>query len=345
MSTVRSTKGFTPPNYTQTPNCLFSHWIKVLKEVELKVLLIIMRKTFGWHKEKDRISLSQLSSLTGCSETNVLNAVRNLIKKGLIRKEVRGKRGKQKTYYEMIVSDVSEENSNNSDPSQFRRGTPHKLSGTKETLSSLLSEETQEKEIIIASEAAIMRKEKTPAAGNNNFSRKKEEKKSDEAIHPCLVDVDEFTPAEKKTLTKKFAQAEPPQDLARWLAYMNRPEGPKLDSRPKAKLRYLYAIANDPESYKDALDELGYPKLTKAQQQAKEEEIKASEFRSLRDRNKNLVRNFKNGEAYDGWKCRISEDWFDLKSSKSSFSINFGDKNFEKTLDNMLKKTNLMWKK
>jgi hypothetical protein len=200
-------------------------------------------------------------------------------------------------------------------------------------------------EVIIASRVAIVKKEKMPAGGNNNFHRKKEEKKLEKRIHSCLVGNDEFTHAEKETLTKKFAQAEPPQDLERWLAYMNHPDSPKLDSRPKAKLRYLYAIANAPESHKSALDDLGQPKLSKAQQRAKEEEIEALAFKARRAKNKSLVRHFKHSETYDGWKCRICDDWFDLKSNTGSFALNFGDENFEKSLDHVLKKANLVRQK
>jgi len=53
------------PNFTQTPNEFFDAIAKTLKEGELRVLLVIMRQTFGWRKEWDRISLSQLATKTG----------------------------------------------------------------------------------------------------------------------------------------------------------------------------------------------------------------------------------------------------------------------------------------
>lgn len=140
------------PTYTQTPNDLFDHWLPFLKEVELKVLLIIMRKTFGWHKIKDRISISQLQKLSGSTETNVIKAIKGLIAKGLINKEVIGPNGRQETYYELVIT----EDSNNSYPSQINRGdpsqtdrgtppnlgggTPPNLGGTKETLKKMVKE-------------------------------------------------------------------------------------------------------------------------------------------------------------------------------------------------------------
>ena len=96
------------PNYTQTPNDLFDHWLPLLKEVELKVLLVIMRKTFGWHKTRDYISLSQLEKLTGSTQTNITKSIKTLIEKGLVSKEVVGKIGSQVTYYELILNEAGE---------------------------------------------------------------------------------------------------------------------------------------------------------------------------------------------------------------------------------------------
>ena len=108
------------PNYTQTPNDLVDHWLPHLGEIELKVLLVIIRKTFGWRRIRDRISISQLEKFTGSCAKNVLNALNSLIKKGVITKEVIGPIGRQETYYELVI----EEESNNSYPWRETRGTP-----------------------------------------------------------------------------------------------------------------------------------------------------------------------------------------------------------------------------
>lgn len=101
------------PNYTQTPNDLFDKWLPHLGHAELKVLLVIMRKTFGWHKTHDVISTSQLAQYTGMLEETVIKAARSLQKKGVIKREVIGDNGTQKTIYSLVV----EEESNNSYPS------------------------------------------------------------------------------------------------------------------------------------------------------------------------------------------------------------------------------------
>src|SRR3954468_20704663 len=55
--------GFVAPRYTPTPDELFDDLLApgVLTEAELRVLLYIVRRTFGWKKDSDAISLSQLT--------------------------------------------------------------------------------------------------------------------------------------------------------------------------------------------------------------------------------------------------------------------------------------------
>jgi phage replication O-like protein O len=113
------------PNHTQTPNDLFDHWLPHLNESELKVLLVIIRKTFGWHRVHDIISLSQLQHFTGLSETSVLGAIKSLIQKGVIRKEVVGPSGKQQSHYSLVV-----EESNNSYPPSKCGGPPQQVGKT-----------------------------------------------------------------------------------------------------------------------------------------------------------------------------------------------------------------------
>ena len=64
-----------PPNFTQTPNILFDEIMRDMNESELKVFLAIVRKTFGWKKERDRISLTQIMEMTGLSRPSVLSGI------------------------------------------------------------------------------------------------------------------------------------------------------------------------------------------------------------------------------------------------------------------------------
>ncbi len=52
-------KGFKRPNYTQVPDQLFDELMSELSDAELRVLLYIVRRTFGFEKEADSISYNQ----------------------------------------------------------------------------------------------------------------------------------------------------------------------------------------------------------------------------------------------------------------------------------------------
>jgi len=79
-------------NTTPVPNAMFDVHLRGLKLAEIKVLLIIIRQTFGWEdkkskserKEIDWISGSQLANKTGCSKRAINDAISILIKKNLI---------------------------------------------------------------------------------------------------------------------------------------------------------------------------------------------------------------------------------------------------------------------
>lgn len=96
----------TAPSYFQCPNDLVDHWMPLLGEAELRVLLLIIRKTFGWHKERDRISLSQMVQKTGLSKSNVCTAITSLIEKDLILKEIEGVLGTEKVFYSLVVKEI-----------------------------------------------------------------------------------------------------------------------------------------------------------------------------------------------------------------------------------------------
>lgn len=123
-----------PPNYFQTPNDLVDHWLPLLGEAELKVLLLIIRKTFGWHKDRDRISLSQMEKYTGMTRAACCKAINLLIQKGIILKEIEGILGTEKVYYSLIIQ--GETTSIPEIPPQYPENTPPSIPRipTKETL-------------------------------------------------------------------------------------------------------------------------------------------------------------------------------------------------------------------
>lgn len=197
-----------PPNYTQTPNDLFDHWLPHLGEAELKVLLVIMRKTFGWHKTHDVISSSQLAKHTGMTEESVIKAARSLQGKGVITRDVIGPIGKQQTIYALVV----EQYSNNSYPSVESRG-PLGLDPPDQTEAQkkpLLKENIQKKQQ--QSDAHAQEEKKTAAVFSEPV--KYEVKKPE--IWPMLEKV-EIPTYDKKEITKFYSQEDTEHGVM-WLA-------------------------------------------------------------------------------------------------------------------------------
>ena len=65
------------------PNAYFE-CLADLSGAELKVLLAILRRTVGWRKESDEISIRQLEAMTGLARHSVLAGIRGLLERGLI---------------------------------------------------------------------------------------------------------------------------------------------------------------------------------------------------------------------------------------------------------------------
>ena len=76
------------PNSFQVPNALVDDLMAELGGVELKCYLLVIRKTKGWSKEFDAISLSQFMTFTGAGKTAVINALKNLVDAGLLVRKV-----------------------------------------------------------------------------------------------------------------------------------------------------------------------------------------------------------------------------------------------------------------
>lgn len=71
------------PNFTQIPNNTLDT-LFLRTPADNLVMIFIARKTYGWHKERDRISLSQIVTGTGLSRRGVINSIKSLIKSGWI---------------------------------------------------------------------------------------------------------------------------------------------------------------------------------------------------------------------------------------------------------------------
>ena len=84
------------PNSTQIPDVILDHWMAELSGAEFKVLLYIARRTYGFGKDADSISLSQIAQGitrkdgtvldrgTGVSRASVAQALNTLEELGVI---------------------------------------------------------------------------------------------------------------------------------------------------------------------------------------------------------------------------------------------------------------------
>lgn len=82
------------PNYTQSPNIYFDTWLKEINSLaELKVVNVIIRHTFGWHKEGAAIGTTELMALTGLSRVSVCDGVKRALDHGYIVRKTDGLRG------------------------------------------------------------------------------------------------------------------------------------------------------------------------------------------------------------------------------------------------------------
>ena len=67
------------PNSFQLPNAFVDEAMSKMSDPAVKMYLLIVRKTRGWHKEFDSISISQFMKFTGKSRPTVCRSVQELI--------------------------------------------------------------------------------------------------------------------------------------------------------------------------------------------------------------------------------------------------------------------------
>jgi len=76
--------GYMMPFYTQIPDDFFDEELKDLSGSEVKVMLTIFRKTFGFKVNKNKISIRYIELYSGLSRPAVVAALQTLEKKGHI---------------------------------------------------------------------------------------------------------------------------------------------------------------------------------------------------------------------------------------------------------------------
>lgn len=76
--------------YTKIPNVLIDQFLPTLTGSEWLIITIIIRKSIGFQKNGDTISLSQFEKSTGLARNTVKDALDGIIKKGLVSKSKSG---------------------------------------------------------------------------------------------------------------------------------------------------------------------------------------------------------------------------------------------------------------
>jgi phage replication O-like protein O len=179
--------GFTSPNHTQCPNDLFDVHMLDMSEAELKVTLAIIRKTLGFHKKSDPISLSQLQKLTGLSRQGVSDGVAAAIERGLVEIVGTGKRGVL-IYGLVINSDQSTElTSEGNDQSKIQTGTGQQI----RPVTSQKFRHTKERDTKETSQKKKEKKENAPNGAEPPIEIVKSipPKKRQWADEDCIIDV------------------------------------------------------------------------------------------------------------------------------------------------------------
>ncbi len=131
-------EGFDSPSYTQVPDAVFDLLMPILSGAEFKVLCYIVRRTFGFKKLEDDISLAQiiggiktkddraLDGGTGLSRDSVTKAIKTLEDKGIIsvNRRYSNERGDQPSTYALRFKGSEKSDSPESD---FRTPPPREI--------------------------------------------------------------------------------------------------------------------------------------------------------------------------------------------------------------------------
>ncbi len=264
--------GYTSPNYTQVPDELFDRQLPDLTGAELKVLLYVMRRTFGFKKDADNISLNQISRGitthdgrvldrgTGLSQSTVQVALKGLIAKQIVlaTKRVSKEKGNEATTYRLNLGTPFTENR--------WRGAPEIGEGLHRKS---VTQETVKQETVINSKFRKARPEKSKTDGETEPTEQGRQSVSHQAQpYPSgSAGSGETTTPEKRAVAPQDAPNDPkhiPQEPAR-----TRPL-----SDPTAKFGPSQEPINDPPAGE------GFERLRATMEQIRQ---KAAEEREARE--------------------------------------------------------------
>lgn len=82
---MKTTAAFPEPQHTQTPNNFFD-MIPDMTEAELRVTLVMIRNTFGWHRNDFKMGVSKLAKAAGLSRQGALDGAAAAEDRGTFRR-------------------------------------------------------------------------------------------------------------------------------------------------------------------------------------------------------------------------------------------------------------------
>lgn len=92
--------GFESPNYTQTPNDFFA-MIPDMTEAELRVTLVMIRRTFGFHRNDFKMGIRKLATAAGLSPQGARDGAEAAEKRGTFRRS--NPDGQGEAEWELVV--------------------------------------------------------------------------------------------------------------------------------------------------------------------------------------------------------------------------------------------------
>lgn len=82
--------GLPAPNVTPVPNVIFDELVPIMGNAELRVTFAIIRHTYCWYPEYDRLSINTLARVTGLSRQGVVNGLKAGIARGTLARQRKG---------------------------------------------------------------------------------------------------------------------------------------------------------------------------------------------------------------------------------------------------------------
>lgn len=86
-------------NHTQVSNDFLDNYLHKISSKATKIFLVISRKTIGWHKQSDRITLTQIIKISGLTINTVKSGIQELDKLDMITIDKSGYGKGQQVFY------------------------------------------------------------------------------------------------------------------------------------------------------------------------------------------------------------------------------------------------------